>query len=191
MLAHPAVVVRQAERRAVHLAGARFAAELDRIRTVYNAAWEANWGFVPMTAEEFAFSAEDLRRIVDPDLVVLAERDGTGVGFSLTVPDFNRVLRRLGGSLLPLGWAKALWHSRRIDFVRVLALGVVPEARNQGVEAGLYLETIRQGLRKGYRGGECSWTLRRNTAIQRVLETVGARPYRKYRLYQGPIPPRA
>ena len=70
-----------------------------------------------------------------------------------------------------------------VDFARGL--------RNQGVEAGLYLETIRQGLRKGYRGGECSWTLRRNTAIQRVLETVGARPYRKYRLYQGPIPPRA
>jgi GNAT superfamily N-acetyltransferase len=170
---------------------ADFDAELARIRTVYNRAWEANWGFVPMTAEEFAFAAGDLRRIVDPELVLLAERDGEAVAFSLAVPDFNQVLRHLGGSLLPFGWARALWYSRRIDRIRVVALGVVPEARNQGIEAALYLRTIRSGLGRGYGWAECSWTLERNTAITRVMETLGARPYRRYRLYGGAIPVRA
>jgi GNAT superfamily N-acetyltransferase len=163
----------------------RFAEDIERIRDVYNRAWEANWGFVPMTKEEFDHSAKDLRAIVDPDLVTLAEKGGETVGFSLTLPDFNQVLRRLGGSLLPFGWLKALYWGRRIDYVRVVALGVVPEARNLGIEAGLYLEVIRQCGLKGHRGGECSWTLARNAAVNHILEGLGSRPYRRYRLYQG------
>jgi len=164
-----------------------FEADLERIREVYNRAWERNWGFVPMTGEEFRFAAEDMRRIVRPEMILLAEREGATLGFSLALPDFNQVLRRLGGSLLPLGWIKALWYARRIDEVRVLALGVVPEARSQGIEAGLYLETIRRSAALGFKGGECSWTLERNTAINRLLESLGARPYRRYRIFKGGI----
>jgi hypothetical protein len=165
----------------------RYSEDLELIRTVYNRAWERNWGFVPMTREEFDFAAGDLRPIVDPDFVLIAERGGETVGFALCLPDFNQVLRRLGGRLLPFGWLKALWWSRRIDLIRVLALGVVPEARNLGIEAGFYLEIGRQCVLKGHRGGECSWTLARNDGINRVLESIGSRPYRRYRLYQGPI----
>jgi len=167
----------------------RFAEDLDIIRGIYNRAWEANWGFVPMSKEEFVFAAEDLRRIVDPDFILLAEKAGEPVAFSLTLPDFNQVLCHLGGSLFPFGWAKALWYSRRIDRVRVVALGVLPAARGQGIEAGLIRESIRRVARKGIRTGECSWTLLRNTAIHRVMESVGGRPYRRYRLYRGPISP--
>lgn len=167
----------------------RFEAELDTIRGIYNRAWEANWGFVPMSEAEFAFAAEDLKRIADPDMILMAEKGGEVVAFSLTLPDFNQVLRRLGGSLLPFGWAKALWYARRIDFVRVVAMGVLPAARGQGIEAGLVRESIRTVAKKGIRGGECSWTLLRNTAIHRLMESLGARPYRRYRIYRGLISP--
>ncbi len=163
----------------------RLEEELELVREVYNRAWEANWGFVPMTDEEFRFSADDLRRILDPEVVFLVEREGRPLGFSLALPDYNQVLRRLGGSLLPFGWIKALWYGRRIHLLRVVALGVVPEARGQGIEAALYLETIRRGVPKGYPAAECSWTLERNTAVTRMLETVGCRPYRRYRLFRG------
>jgi len=165
----------------------RLEEELELIRGVYNRAWEANWGFVPMTEEEFRFSADDLRRILVPELVFIVEREGSPLAFSLALPDFNQVLRRLGGSLWPLGWLKALWYARKVDALRVLALGVVPEARGQGIEAALYLESVREGPARGYPGGECSWTLERNTAISRSLETLGARVYRRYRLYGGPV----
>jgi GNAT superfamily N-acetyltransferase len=165
----------------------RFDAEIDLVRGIYNRAWEANWGFVPMSEEEFAFAAGDLRRIVDPDLILIAEKEGEVVAFALALPDYNQVLRRLGGSLLPFGWAKALWYARRIDRVRVVALGVLPDCRHQGIEAALYREIIRTVARKGIRGGECSWTLRRNLAIHRLMETLGSRPYRTYRLYEGSV----
>jgi GNAT superfamily N-acetyltransferase len=165
----------------------RFDAELEVIRGLYNRAWEANWGFVPMSAEEFAFAAEDLRRIVDPSLVLLAEKDGAAVGFGLTLPDFNQVLARMGGSLWPFGWAKALWYARRIDRARMVALGVLPEHRGQGIEGGLIRETVRASDRRGVREGECSWTLVRNQAIHRTMESLGARPYRRYPLYRGSL----
>ena len=66
---------------------------------------------------------------------------------------------------------------------------MVPAARGQGIEAALNLETIRQVHRKGLLGGECSWTLERNRAIHRVMEGLGARPYRRYRLYRGDVGP--
>lgn len=168
---------------------ADFEADLGRIRAVYNGAWERNWGFVPMTEEEFRWQAEDLRRIVRPEMVLLAEREGATVGFLLALPDFNQVLRRLGGTLLPFGWLKALWWSRSIDEVRVLTLGVLPEARNRGIEAGLYLEVIRRSRDLGFQGGECSWTLQRNEGINRIMDSLGAKPYRKYRIYRGDVAP--
>jgi GNAT superfamily N-acetyltransferase len=165
----------------------RFAEDLGLLRSVYNRAWEANWGFVPMTEAEFAFSAEEMRRIVEPDFVLVAEMGGEAVGCALALPDYNLVLRRLGGSLWPFGWLKALWYGPRIRWIRVLALGVVPGARDRGIEAGLILELVRACSRKGFEGGECSWTLRRNRAIHRTMEATGARPYRTYRLYSGPV----
>jgi GNAT superfamily N-acetyltransferase len=111
------------------------------------------------------------------------------VGFALSLPDYNQVLRRLGGSLLPFGWLKALWFSRRIDRMRTVALGVEPAERGRGIEAGLYLETTRRGAPLGLRRSECSWMLARNTAMNRIMESLGARVYRRYRLYSGPVPP--
>ncbi len=163
----------------------RFDDDIERIREVYNAAWERNWGFVPMSAEEFRFAAGDLRAIVDPALVLLAEVEGRCVGFSLALPDMNQVLLGLGGSLFPLGWLRALWWARRVHRLRVLALGVLPAHRGQGIDAGLYLATVDAAAPRGYTSAECSWTLSRNAAMGAALEALGARVIRRYRLYTG------
>ena len=34
---------------------------------VYNEAWGANWGFVPITDEEVAFQAGDLKQMLDEE----------------------------------------------------------------------------------------------------------------------------
>ena len=100
-----------------------------RFLEVYNAAWEKNWGAVPLTAEEAHHYAQDLRPVLDENWAMIAERDDTGevVGAALTLPDFNQVLAHLNGRLLPFGWAKALYWRRKIDSVRVFALGVKPD----------------------------------------------------------------
>ena len=86
-----------------------FKEEVSKIKSVYNSAWEKNWGFVPMTDEEFAHSAKDLKQIVDPDFLLIAEQDGRPIGFSLTLPNVNEIFIKIkNGRLLPTGIFKLL-----------------------------------------------------------------------------------
>lgn len=166
-----------------------FTGEVERIRTIYNAAWEQNWGFVPMTDAEIDKLARDLRPLVVPRLTLFAEAEGEPVGFSLTLPDLNQALRHVDGRLtrlgLPIGLAKLLWHQRHIDRVRLMALGVKPGWRRRGVDALLVLESIQRTRALGYAGGEVSWTLEDNHLINRVIESVGCSRTKVYRVYQG------
>ena len=169
----------------------RFEAEVARIKDVYNAAWEKNWGFVPMSDAEFDRLARDLRRLVVPELVLIAEDGGEPVAFSLTLPDVNQALKKVGGRLtwfgLPLGLARLLWHERKVDRVRLMALGVKAGWRRRGIDAVLIVETIRRTRALGYLGGEISWTLEDNELINRAIESMGGKPSKRYRIYERPL----
>ncbi len=161
------------------------AAETRRFLDVYNTAWERSWGFVPLTEAEIEAYAHRLRRLLDPNWVMVAENsDGETVGAALTLPDYNQVLRRVGGRLLPLGWARALVARRRIDAVRVFALGVRPEYQHCGVAAALYVEHFEMAARTRQRGGEMGWVLETNTAMNRAMEGLGGRLVKRHRVYE-------
>jgi GNAT superfamily N-acetyltransferase len=167
-----------------------FDAEVARIKDVYNAAWEQNWGFVPMTSAEFDKLARDLKQMIVPDLAVIAEHKGEPVAFSLTVPDYNQALKKLNGRLttfgLPIGLAKLLWHARKIDKVRLIALGVKQGWRRRGLDAVLIVEAIRRADKLGYLGGEVSWTLEDNHLINGAIEASGCTRTKVYRVYEAP-----
>jgi hypothetical protein len=161
--------------------------EIERFKEVYNAAWEKNWGFVPMTEAEIDHMASELKQIIDPDLVFFVEVEDRMVGFSLSLPDMNQALKRINGRLLPLGLFKLLYYFKKIDQLRVLILGVTEGYRKMGIDGILYLETAKEGIRKGYKRGEFSWILEDNLAMIRPLEAIGARHYKTYRVYDMPI----
>lgn len=161
-----------------------FDREIERVRRLYNRAWEKNWGFVPMTDAEFDFLAEELKPVVEPDLVTMAEGpDGELVGFTVAVPDFNRAIAHANGRLFPFGLLRILWHARTISQMRVLTLGIHPDWRRKGVDALLYLELFRGGGSQGIEAGEFSWMLEENEEIRRPMERIGAEVYKRYRLY--------
>ena len=167
-----------------------FPKEVARIKEVYNAAWEKNWGFVPMTDAEFDKLAADLKKTLVPDLALIAEDHGEPIAFSLTLPDLNQALRRLDGRLtwygIPIGLAKLLWYSRKIDRVRLMALGIKSGWRRRGIDAVLVVETIRRAHALGYAGGEVSWTLEDNDLINRAIEAAGCTRSKLYRVYEAP-----
>jgi len=162
--------------------------EVELIKRIYNDAWTANWGFVPMTDAEFDHLAKDLKPVVDPRLVIIAEKAGEPVGFSLALPDINRALIKTNGRLLPFGLLKILYHARKIRSVRVITLGVVRKLQTvSGIGAALYMETYRRGIAAGYVDGEFSWTLENNIPINRGMELLGAKIYKRYRIYEKAI----
>jgi hypothetical protein len=161
-----------------------FEAELTRVIEIYNSAWERNWGFVPLTADELAALVKELRPIIRPTLVAFAEVKGETAGFGVALPDFNQVLARLNGRLLPFGVLKALWYARRIDAARVFILGVKPGYRRTGLTELLCLRLLQEGVAAGMRGAECSWILEDNWPMRRGLERMDARVYRTYRVFE-------
>ncbi len=163
----------------------RFWDEVDIIKGIYNDAWSNNWGFVPMTDAEFIHLAKDLKTIVDPRIVLIAEKDGEPAGFSLAVPDFNQALKKIHGRLFPVGLPLLVYHARHLRQVRVLALGIAKRIQNcSGLGAALYYESFRRGADAGYRTCEFSWTLENNELINRSMRLFGARVYKRYRIYR-------
>lgn len=168
-----------------------FKNEVEIIRQVYNDAWSRNWGFVPMSEEEFDHLAKDLKQIVDPRVVLIAEQafDGStprAVGFLLAVPDLNRALKKISGRLLPLGLLKLLWHSRKINSIRVITMGGILEFQNLGMGSIFLDEIYRRGPAAGFPTGEMSWVLENNVMMNRAAELIGGRRTKTYRIYEMP-----
>ena len=159
-------------------------AEINRFLEVYNAAWERNWGFVPLTEEEVRAYAKDLKPILDENWAFVAEKDGETVGAALSLPDYNQVLKHLNGRLLPFGWAKALWYRRKINRVRVFALGVKREWQHTGIAAKFYELHFDSAARTPQTGGEMGWILESNKSMNRAMEGMGGRIIRTYRVYE-------
>ena len=159
-------------------------AEITRFMEVYNSAWEKNWGFVPLTEHEVRHYAKTLKPFLDENWAYVAEKDGETVGAALTLPDYNQALLHLNGRILPFGWAKFLWYRRKIDRVRVFALGVKPDWQHTGVAAKFYERHFDAATRTPQTYGETGWILESNRNMNKAMEAMGGTIVRRFRLYE-------
>jgi hypothetical protein len=161
------------------------AAEIARFHEVYNEAWGDNWGFVPLDPDEVKFHARNLKLVLDEDWAMIAEKDdGEVVGAALTLPDINQVLPQLNGRLFPFGWLRFLLGRRKIDTVRILALGVKKAYQQTGVAAALYVRHMETTDPDGVMKGEAGWILETNEPMNRALEGMGGKVNKKFRIYE-------
>jgi GNAT superfamily N-acetyltransferase len=164
-----------------------FDREVGIIRELYSRGWERNWGEVPMNDEEFRYAAADMKAIVDPEVVIIAEVKGKPVGFGLSLPDINQVLiKNRNGWLLP-GLVRLLLQRKRINQVRIIILGVHPDYLNSGIGGLLFYETGVRCVARGYPSGEASWVLEDNVMMNRGAELMNGVLTKRYRLYQRPL----
>jgi GNAT superfamily N-acetyltransferase len=166
--------------------------EVRAVMEVYNLAWSSNWGFVPLTDPELDHMAKELGPVLDEDFACVAETpDGQVTGVSLTLPDWNKVLARLNGRLLPIGWLKALLGRSKLDEIRVFALGVKPEYQHTGVAAALYRDIWDTVFRRGMVRAETGWILEVNDAMNRAMEALTGKIVKRYRIYERLLEPDA
>ncbi|AKU89923.1 hypothetical protein [Vulgatibacter incomptus] len=168
-----------------------FQAETRRIKEVYNAAWEKNWGFVPFTDAEFEHVCKDMKAFVKEDLLLIAEVQGEPVAFTMTLPDMNQALKYVGGRLttfgLPIGLAKLLWYSRKVERIRLFTLGVKEKFRKRGIDAILCLDSLKAARRLGYPEAEVGWILEDNILINRTIQSMGGQLSKTYRVYEAEV----
>lgn len=157
--------------------------EVKIVQDIYSRAWKDNWGFIPLTNEEFAALADDLKMIVDDNFAHIAEIDGTPVGFSIAFPDLNQVLRKMNGRLLPFGIFTLLLNRKKINKIRTALMGVIPEYQGRGIDVLLHREAIENGLIVGVYSSEVGWIIENNVNMVRVAEKIGGTIDKRYRMY--------
>jgi hypothetical protein len=171
----------------------RLKEDLQVVRNIFEDAWSANWGFIPFTAEEFHHLGRDLKQLVPPDLVQIAEVDGIPAAMMVVFPNINEIIRDLNGRLLPFGWLRLLWRLK-IKFpttARVPLMGVRREFQKSRLGAALALMVIKacqdSTLPRGTKGVELSWILEDNLGMRTILDGIGGRVYKRYRMYDKPL----
>jgi hypothetical protein len=167
----------------------QFKKELEIIQDIYNDAWSQNWGFVPFTQREFDSMGNDLKLLVNEELVRIAYVDDEPAAFMAVLPNLNEIIRDINGRLLPFGWLKMVWRLkvRYPQTARIPLMGVRRQYQDSLLGAALaYMlirDVIRPGLKLGIKKVELSWILEDNMGMRNIIENISGRVYKTYRIY--------
>jgi hypothetical protein len=160
------------------------------IMDIFNDAWSENWGFVPLTEKELIKLAKDLELILMPELTKLTFINGEPAAVAMALPNINEMIKDLKGQLFPLGLPKLLYRLRvrGPKSARLIILGIRKKWRHvrryAGLSAFLYVQMNHAGHLLGIKGGELSWTLEDNSAVNAGIRLMGGRIYKRYRIYE-------
>lgn len=165
----------------------RMKEDVEKVRFIYNAAWEDNYGFVPLSDAEITALAHELKPIAEESLIQFAYIDDKLVGFGLAVPDYNAIFKEFDGKLFPFNFLKIFTQKKKIEFARVITLGILPEYQKKGFDAVLYYELVQQAKKIGIKYGDGSWILKHNEMMTRGLKGIGGVQYKQWNVYEMPI----
>ncbi len=157
------------------------------IMEIANRSIADNWGFYPVTQAESRAMAHDLKQIINPKAVLIAEnKDGKPVGFAISLPDVNLLLKKFNGRLFPFNWLWLLLGLKKVNQYRMWALGVIPEYQGKAIDTLLYKSTYEAIYNPTVRV-EINYVLEDNQRMNNALMNLGVKPLRRYRVYEMAI----
>jgi hypothetical protein len=166
----------------------KFPEEAKKIEEVYNNAMAEHWGFVPMDSVEFQNLASELKQIIDPKMVFIAEINSEPVGFMMGLPNINEIFKKnKGGRLFPTGFLNLLYYRKKVKGLRVITLGIKKKYQPLGIGSVMYYHIILNFLKSNYENVEHSWVMEDNNPVVKISELIGLKRYKTYRVYQKKI----
>lgn len=166
----------------------RYEEDVLRLLGIFETARSDNWGHVPLTRKEVLEMARDMKAVVDPDLILIAEVGDEPAGASMALLNINRALAAIRGRMLPFGFLKFIREMKRIHEIRIFGIAALERYRHLGITGLLLLETILRGRAKGIDTGEASWVLEDNDMSNRTIQNVlEPEHYKTYRIYEKSI----
>jgi GNAT superfamily N-acetyltransferase len=165
----------------------RYDEEVKIIIELANSTIIDNWGFSPVTEAEVQAMARDMKPVLQPKGVLFAEdAQGKPIGFAITLPDVNALLKGLNGHLFPFGFIKLLLGIPRLRRYRMFALGVIPEYQGKAVDSLLY-RAMHERLYTKDTWMEINYVLEDNWPMVNAIKKLGCTPLRRYRVYEMKI----
>jgi hypothetical protein len=178
------------EIRGRHADMSKYEQEIRTVVEIFNDAWSDHWCFVPFGERELKKLGDDLKLLVIPELITVAEIDGEPAAVALALPNVNELIHDLGGRLGPTGIAKVLYRLkvRGPKTARLILLGIRKKYRHvkkyAGLSTYLYVRMNKAGQRCGIKWGELSWTLEDNAPVNVAIKFMGGKVYKRYRIYE-------
>lgn len=160
---------------------------MEDARLILNTAFQGNPMFVPVTAEEFAFQACEMKWVIDPRISTVARLDGRAVGAIIAIPDLNPLVRATGARI---GW-QTPWHYLRYRMTRdrcvVIFQGVMPDQQGAGLNPVMLAHVTAAMKAAGYRRMGGTWIADVNGASLRQVEKIGGRALHRLHLFAKPL----
>ncbi len=161
----------------------RLDAEIRTFLDIYNRALDGTWGFTPLQPGEVEHIAAEMGHIIAPEFTAFAMVDGHAVGVVLALLDYNQIIRKLDGRLLPFGIFRLLWGRKRINVARTMAMTMVPGYQQSGLAIVLLDRLVEAAKPWGLTSWEFSWVLESNASSRGTLERAGTKLTKTYRIY--------
>jgi hypothetical protein len=167
----------------------QFKAEMEILRNIFNDAWSDNWGFIPFTEAEFSELGSVFRILLRDEYMWIAEVDGVPAAFLVALPNLNEIFAKFNGNFFPNNWLRLYKNIKYSEFssIRVPLMGVRKQFQNTPlgiVLAFMVIDAPRQRpLALGVREAELSWILEDNISMRTMLNSIGSKEYKRYRIY--------
>jgi len=145
-----------------------------------------NWGFYPVKDEEAEQIAADLKMIIHPETVLIAEVDGEPIAYLIALPDVNQILKDMNGKLLSPKIFKLIFGIKKLRRYRIWALGIAKKYQEKGISVLLF-RRLNDVLapRKAY--VEANYVLEDNNLMNNSLKQLEFDLVKKYRIYEKSI----
>lgn len=145
-----------------------------------------NWGYYPVAESEAEQIAADLKMIVHPEAVLIAEIDNKPIGYIIALPDINEILKTMNGKLLPFGIFKLLTGVKKITRYRIWAMGFLKQYQKKGISVLLF-RRLHEELEHKNVYVEANWVLEDNFLMNNALKQLNFDLVKKYRIYEKEI----
>ncbi len=154
---------------------------------IYNQSLKQTWGYVPMSEAEIVEQSNGLKQLLVPQLTSIAEIDGKPVGAGFGLLDYNPIIRRIGGKLLPFGWLHLLMGRKKLTRLRMVSANVLPEYQKWGLGLVTLYPIVPAAVDFGIQVGEFSWVLESNQLSRGTIQRGGAKATKTHRIYDRPL----
>ena len=158
-----------------------------QIHKIFNTAWKNNWGHLDLTEKQMEMIVNELKMLAIPELIIFAEKDNDPIGFIISIPDINPVIKLLNGRYYPWRLIRFFLKRKKSKKIRTIIMGVLPEYRGQKIDDVFYLLTIENAIRLGYTESDCSLVVETNHKMISALKPLKAEIYKTYRIYERQI----
>lgn len=148
-------------------------AELEIFRNIVNENFNNEWEWYPMTREEFEEFFDELKIIIDPQHMLIAEIDGKPVGVRIAFPDWNPLSRGMQGKLGTWEYLQFYLHRNRYETAGFAITAVLPEHRGKGISPLLGVTMIHHFQELGVKKVFSYFINEVNEKSRHAVESIG------------------